>query len=249
MTDTPPPVRIAMWSGPRNLSTALMRAWGSRADTAVVDEPLYAAYLAATGLEHPAREAVLESQPVDWRAVAEALLGPVPEGKAVFYQKHMAHHLLPAVGRAWLGGLRHAFLIREPAGMLASLARVTPDVTAADTGLPQQVALFEQTAERLGHAPPVIDAADVLADPPGVLAALCAALVVAYDPAMLAWAPGPRPEDGIWAPHWYSAVYASTGFAAPRAPDEAPDVPDALRGVLDACRPLYDGLTAHRLTA
>ncbi len=160
-----------MWSGPRNLSTALMRAWGSRADTAVVDEPLYAAYLAATGLDHPARAAVLQSQPTDWQAVAEALLGPVPGGRPIFYQKHMAHHLLPGVGRAWLGGLRHAFLIREPAGMLASLARVTPDVTAADTGLPQQVALFEQTAERLGEAPPVIDAADVLADPPGVLAA------------------------------------------------------------------------------
>lgn len=235
-----------MWSGPRNLSTALMRAWGSRADTAVVDEPLYAAYLAATGLDHPARAAVLASQPVDWRAVAAALLGPVPGGKAVFYQKHMAHHLLPAVGREWLSELNHAFLVREPAGMLASLARVTPRVTAADTGLPQQLELFERTAERLGHAPPVIDATDVLADPPGVLADLCAALGVAFDPAMLAWAPGPRPEDGVWAPHWYSAVDASTGFAAPR-PEETPDVPHALRGVLDACRPLYDRLAAWRL--
>lgn len=244
--DAPPPVRIAMWSGPRNLSTALMRAWGSRADTAVVDEPLYAAYLAATGLAHPARDAVLASQPVDWRAVAAALLGSVPGGKPVYYQKHMAHHLLPGVGREWLSSLRHAFLVREPAGMLASLARVTPAVSVADTGLPQQVALFEETAERLGAAPPVIDAADILADPPGVLAALCAALGVPYDPAMLQWAPGPRPEDGVWAPHWYAAVVASTGFAAPRTA-EAPDVPEALRGVLDACRPLYDLLAAHRL--
>ena len=245
--DAPPPVRIAMWSGPRNLSTALMRSWSSRADTAVVDEPLYAAYLAATGLQHPARDAVLASQPTDWRDVADTLLGPVPNGRAVFYQKHMAHHLLPHVGRAWLGALRHAFLIREPAGMLASLARVTPDVTAADTGLPQQVALFDETADRLGHAPPVVDAADILADPSRALAALCAALDVPFDPAMLAWPAGPRPEDGVWAPHWYAAVWASTGFAPPR-PEAAPDdVPAAVRSVLDACRPLYSRLAAHRL--
>ncbi len=247
--DAPPPVRIAMWSGPRNLSTALMRAWASRADTAVVDEPLYAAYLAATGLAHPARAAVLASQPTDWQTVAGALVGPVPGGRAVFYQKHMAHHLLPGVGRAWLGALRHAFLVREPAGMLASLARVTPGVTAADTGLPQQVALFDETAERLGHAPPVVDAADVLAGPPDVLAALCTALGVAFDPAMLAWPAGPHPADGVWAPHWYAAVRASTGFAAPGPATAPEDVPDAVRGVLDTCRPLYDHLSAHRLAA
>ena len=210
------PARIAMWSGPRNLSTALMRAWGSRADTAVVDEPLYAAYLAATGADHPVRDAVIASQPTDWRRVADALTGPVTGGRAISYQKHMAHHLLPGVGRAWLRSLRHAFLIREPAGMLASLARVTPEAAPADTGLPQQAELFEQTADRLGHAPPVVDASDVLCDPAGTLAALCAALGVPYDPAMLAWAPGPRPEDGVWAPHWYAAVRASTGFAAAR---------------------------------
>lgn len=241
------PTRIAMWSGPRTLSTALLRSWSSRADTAVVDEPLYAVYLASTGRPHPGRDAILASQPTDWRAVARGLTGPVPGARAVFYQKHMAHHLLPHVGRAWLDGLRHAFLLREPAALLASLARVLPDATAADTGLSQQVELFERTADRLGHAPPVIDAADVLRDPAATLRALCAALGVPFDDAMLAWAPGPRPEDGVWAPHWYPSVWASTGFDPPPAASPPPQVPDALRGVLDACRPLYDRLSSHRL--
>ncbi len=236
-----------MWSGPRTLSTALMRSWGSRADTAVADEPLYAVYLDATGLRHPGRDAILASQPTDWRDVAKVLTGPVPGRRAVFYQKHMAHHLLPHVGRTWLDGLRHAFLLREPAAMLASLARVTPGATVADTGLPQQVELFERTAGRLGHAPPVVDAADVLRDPPATLAALCVALGVPFDAAMRAWAPGPRATDGVWAPHWYASVHASMGFDAP-ADRPPPDVPDDLLSVLDACRPLYDRLYAHRLT-
>jgi hypothetical protein len=242
------PVRIAMWSGPRNLSTALLRAWGSRPDTAVVDEPLYAFYLEKTGLAHPGRADVLAAQPTDWRAVAEVLTGPVPGGKPVFYQKHMAHHLLPEVGRDWLSPLRHAFLLREPRAMLASLAKVLDAPRVEDTGLPQQAELFARTADRLGHAPPVIDAADVLADPPGTIRALCAALGVAFDPAMLRWAPGPRPEDGVWAPHWYASVWRSTGFEPPRR--EAPAaVPARLAGVLDACEALYAELYPHRLAA
>lgn len=243
------PVRIAMWSGPRNLSTALMRSWGSRADTAVVDEPLYAVYLAATGLEHPGRDAVLRSQPSDWKTVAASLTGPAPGGASVWYQKHMAHHLLPHVGRAWLDdpAFRHAFLIRDPAAMIVSLDRVTPDPSLADTGLPQQVELFDRTADRLGDAPPVIDAVGVLRDPEATLRALCSRLGVAFDAAMLAWAPGPRPEDGVWAEHWYAGVWASTGFASPRP--EAVDVPERLRPLLDAAIPLYHRLAVHRLSA
>lgn len=243
----PERVRVAMWSGPRNLSTALMRSWGSRADTAVVDEPLYAAYLSSTGLDHPGRDAVLASQPADWRSVAETLSGPIPGGAAVWYQKHMAHHLLPDVGREWLDApsFRHAFLIRDPAAMLVSLDTVTPDPTLADTGLPQQVELFDRMADRDGAAPPVIDSADVLADPEGQLRALCARLGLAFDPAMLAWAPGPRATDGAWAPHWYGSVEASTGFGRPRT--EAAEVPDRLRPVLDQCRPLFDHLSSYRL--
>ena len=238
------PIRIAMWSGPRTISTALMRSWGSRADTAVVDEPFYAHYLHATGRDHPGRAAILRSQPTDWRAVADALTGPVPDGKRIYYQKHMAHHLLPEMTGPWLDRLRHAFLIREPTALLASLARVLPDPRPEDTGLPQQGALLERLCEA-GREPPVVSAEDVLTDPPALLRALCEALGVAFDPAMLTWAPGPRPTDGVWAEHWYGAVEASSGFE-PYLPRSV-SLPDRLRRVLDACAPFYARLHALRL--
>lgn len=235
-----------MWSGPRNISTALMRSWGSRADTAVVDEPFYAHYLHATGLDHPGRAAILRSQPTDWRTVANRLTGPVPGGKTIFYQKHMAHHLLPGMDDDWLSALRHAFLLRAPAAMLTSLLRVLPDPRPDDTGLPQQVELFERLRDA-GQTPPVLDARDVLEDPPGLLRALCGALGVPFDPAMLAWEPGPRPTDGVWAEHWYAAVEASTGFR-PYTP-KPERVPDRLRPVLAECERHYARLYPHRLTA
>ena len=236
-----------MWSGPRNLSTALMRAWESRPDTAVVDEPLYAVYLAATGLDHPGRADVLAAQPTDWRTVAKTLAGPAPGGAPVWYQKHMAHHLLPSVERGWLDdpSFRHAFLIRDPASVVVSLDRVTPDPSLDDTGFPQQVELFERARQR-GGVPPVVDTADLLRDPQGVLRALCAALSLPFDPAMLAWPPGPRATDGVWAPHWYDAVWASTGFAPPRT--ATPDVPARLAPVVHAAAPLYRHLAAHALS-
>jgi len=233
-------VRLAMWSGPRNVSTALMRSFGSRADTLVVDEPLYASYLAATGIDHPGREAVLAGQPTDWRVVARALTAPLPAGVAVHYQKHMAHHLLPQVGRDWLAALTHAYLIREPARVVASYAKVRGTPTLADLGYPQQVELFRR------YGGPVVDAADLLGDPARVLAALCAAVGVGYDPAMLAWAPGPRDTDGVWAPWWYAGVEASTGFATP---DPRPAVvPDRLTALVEEALPYYEELAAYRLT-
>jgi hypothetical protein len=233
-------VRLAMWSGPRNVSTALMRSFGSRADTLVVDEPLYASYLAATGIDHPGRAAVLASQPTDWRVVARALTGPLPAGVGVLYQKHMAHHLLPRTGRDWLAGLTHAYLIREPARVVASYAKVRGTPTLADLGYPQQVELFRR------YGGPVVDAVDLLDRPARVLAALCAAVGIGYDPAMLAWAPGPRDTDGVWAPWWYAGVEASTGFAAP---DPRPAVvPDRLAPLVADALPYYEELAARRLT-
>ena len=243
---TSEPIRIAMWSGPRNLSTALMRSWGSRADTAVVDEPFYAHYLHATGLDHPGRDAILRSQPTDWRTVADALTGPVPGSKRIFYQKHMAHHLLPGMIGPWVDELRHAFLLREPADMLKSLVKVIPDPRPEDTGLPQQVELYEWLANA-GEPPPVVSAEVLLDDPVGILRALCAALGVPFDPAMLAWDSGPRPTDGVWAEHWYATVKASTGFMPPKP--VTTDVPDRLRSVFDACMLFYEKLRAYRLTA
>jgi len=243
----PSGIRIAVWSGPRNISTALMRAWESRADTFVCDEPLYAGYLAATGADHPGREEILAAHETDWRRVVAWLTGEIPAGKTIFYQKHMAHHLLPEIDRGWLRGLRHALLIRSPAEMLTSLLRVIPNPTLEDTGLPQQWELFRRLeAEGMGP-PPVLDARDVLRRPRALLSRLCAALEVPFDEAMLHWAPGPRATDGVWARHWYARVERSTGFM-PYAPgDEA--VPERLRLVHEACEPYYQALYERRLTA
>ncbi len=237
--------RIAMWSGPRNISTAMLRSWGNRADTAVVDEPLYAHYLAETGADHPGREEVLAACETDWRKVVAALTGPVPGGRPIWYQKHMTHHLLPSVGRDWLGGVEHAFLIRDPASMLASLAAKLDAFDLDATGLPQQVELFEQACRREGRVPPVVDAEDVLRDPRTTLGMLCDRLELPFDDAMLAWPPGPRETDGVWAKHWYESGGGATGLR-PGTPRRGA-LPAAARPRLDACRAREERLHAHRL--
>lgn len=228
-----------MWSGPRNISTAMMRSFGARPDTVVVDEPLYAHYLAVTGLDHPGRDEILASQPRRWQEVRDQLTGPLPGDPAVHYQKHMTHHLLPAIGREWLGSLTHAFLIRDPSHVVASYARVRGEPTLEDLGYPQQAEIFRV------YGGPVVDAADVLRDPAGTLGRLCDALGIGFDPAMLSWEPGPRATDGVWAPHWYAAVERSRGFA-PYDPSPV-SVPPRLVPLVEAARPYYDELAAHRL--
>lgn len=231
--------RIAMWSGPRNLSTAMMRSFENRADCSVVDEPLYAAYLAKTGIDHPGRDEVIASQSCDPAAVLAALThGPV--ATPVFYQKHMTHHMIPSVPRGPLAALRHAFLIRDPERVLTSYAKVRHEPTLEDLGLPQQVELYET------FGGPVIDAADLLRDPRTTLTRLCAALGIGFDEAMLAWPAGPRDSDGVWAKYWYAGVRASTGFA-PHSPGAGDRLPDRLRPLLERCRPYYDALAPYRL--
>ncbi|MEO0974658.1 MAG: HAD family hydrolase [Pseudomonadota bacterium] len=239
-------VRIAMWSGPRNISTAMMRAFEARGDCAVCDEPLYAFYLQETGLEHPGAQEVIASQATAWREVVAELTGPIPDGKPLWYQKHMSHHLLAEVERPWVLGLRNCFLIRDPRAMLASLQRVLPSPTLEDTGLPQQVALFDWLLHETGQTPPVVDSEDVLRDPGQVLGALCDRLGITYSSRMLSWPPGPRPTDGVWARHWYGSVTNSGGFTPWRA--RAVDVPAAVAALVDPCEALYARLHRHRLT-
>ena len=246
-TADPAAVRIAMWSGPRNISTAMMRAFENRPDCAVSDEPFYAAYLAATGIDHPMRDEVIAAQPTDWREVAAAMLGPVPDGRPVWYQKHMTHHMLPAFGRDWMDGVVNAFLIRRPESVLASYVAKREAVDLADIGFVQQAEIFDRVADRLGAAPPVVEGADVLADPRRTLAALCAACAIPFRDEMLSWQPGRRASDGVWAPHWYHAVEASTGFGPRRAEIAFDDLPDHLKPIADAARPAYEKLRAHRL--
>lgn len=248
MTTNPPSTvaRIAMWSGPRNLSTTLMRSWGARPDAFVTDEPLYAHYLRETSdRRHPGYDETLAAHEADWRRVADWLTGPVPGRKTVWYQKHMAHHLLPGVGRDWVDGLTNCFLIRRPAAVLVSMTEFFPDPRPEDIGLPQQVELFRRERERTGRTPAVIDSCDVLHDPPGVLAKLCEHVGVGYTDAMLTWPPGLRETDGAWAPFWYKKVEQTTGFGAPR--EDFDDVPEHLLPVLGECQPLYEELAQHRL--
>jgi Sulfotransferase domain len=225
-----------MWSGPRTVSTAMMRAWENRPDTVVADEPLYAYYLDATGLDHPGRDAVIASQPTDWQTVLSSLAqDSLPPGASIAYAKHMTHHVLPAVDLAAFAPFRHAFLIRHPRSLLASYAQVRSAPTLDDLGLRQQVALFEE------FGGPVLDSADLLAAPEAGLRALCAALNVPFSAAMLSWPAGPRPSDGVWAPHWYGSVWRSTGFA-PGPPGPPAVLDPALEPLLRQCLPYYERL-------
>jgi hypothetical protein len=240
------PIRIAMWSGPRNISTAMMRSFEARGDAAVTDEPFYAAYLSRTGIDHPLRDEVIASQARDPSEVSAMLLGQVPGGKPIWYQKHMTLHVSKDDDPVWMSQLHNAYLIREPAFVLASYAQKREAVTLADIGFVQQRELFDAEAERLGKAPPVVDAADILADPARTLGRLCDALGIPYTPAMLRWPAGRRATDGVWAPAWYHSVEKSTGFEAPRPRTEA-DLPTHLRDLAERALPHYIALKKHCL--
>jgi hypothetical protein len=211
-------MRIAMWSGPRNLSTAMMYAFGNRGDCAVVDEPFYAAYLALTGLQHPMREDILESQSQDANEVAEALVGPVPAAKPYFYQKHMTQHMIDGVPRDWMRQVTNVFLIRHPARVIASYAAKRENPVLDDIGFRQQAELFD-LCRSWGQKPVVVD--------------------------MLSWPKGGHPGDGVWAPVWYGAVWNSSGFAG--AEGALPKVPDDLRPVLEAAMPYYEAMKAQKI--
>jgi len=237
-------VRVAAWSGPRNISTAMMRAWENRPDTVVVDEPLYAEYLARTGLDHPGREDVLAAQPTSLDAAVAALHQPLPAGTTVHYAKHMAHHLDPNADAAWTDTFRNVLLIRDPGEVVASYVRSREACEPEDIGLLQQQWLLERW-DADGRDVPVIDSADFLRDPEAHLRWLCGWLDIEFTDRMLSWPAGPRDSDGVWAPHWYDAVLASTGFEPyrPRVVDLSPH--DA--AVAEACRPAYDALHARRV--
>ena len=228
------PLRIAAWSGPRNMSTALMYAFAARGDCDAVDEPFYASFLHATGADHPMRGAVLASQPTDPAAVGADLSRPWPRHR---YLKLMAHHMTPATPLDWAEGCAHLHLIRHPARVIASYGAKRGAAAEADLGYPAQAALYD----RLGGV--VVDTTDLRADPEAMLRAMCAALSLPWTDAMLGWDPGPRPFDGVWAAHWYGAVHRSTGFAGPEGPVPTVDRLDLLR----AAMPFYDAMRARAL--
>ena len=235
---------LAMWSGPRNISTAMMYAFGNRADCVAWDEPFYAFSLVNHGNDHPLRDEIIAANASDWDALVARCTAPAE--KPLFYQKHMTHHMLEGYGRSWIRNLTNAFLIRAPERVLASYAKKWPDVTLRDIGFVEQAEIFAMVADHLGHAPPIIDADDVLENPNQVLKSLCATCGIAFDAAMLSWKPGPKPFDGVWAPHWYNAAWASTGLSRPEP--VAVELPAALRKIAAAARPYYEKMRPFRLT-
>ena len=235
-----------MWSGPRNLSTAMMVSFAQRQDCAVVDEPFYAAYLQATGLKHPIYQEIIDDGETDDKLVAEFCAGTVPNGKTVFYQKHMTQHMIPRFGRNWMKDVVNVFLIRDPRRVIASynIKRENPNIT--DIGVIEQYEIFEQVCDMMGEIPVVIDSADILENPKLMLTKLCDALGIEFDYRMLNWPEGARPYDGIWAKHWYGSVWDSTGFAKPSAAE--PVIPKALQALAsDACE-YFNKIKPHALS-
>jgi hypothetical protein len=238
-------MRIAMWSGPRNLSTALMYSFAARGDCALWDEPFYAAYLRVTGLDHPMADAVIAENDADPVRVADRCEGPVPQDQSLFYQKHMAFHMQDGFPRGFMRACENVFLIRHPARVVASYAQKRENPTLDDIGFAQQARLFDEVAGWLGRAPLVIDSADIRADPPRMLARLCDAIGIGYTDRMLSWPAGPKPFDGNWAPHWYGAIHRSTGFEGAEGP--LPELLPAYRHLADLALPHYERLAASKL--
>ncbi len=234
-----------MWSGPRNISTAMMRAWGNRVDTVVVDEPFYAFYLNETQADHPGAEEVIASGETDWRKVVAQLTGPIPSSAGIFYQKQMTHHLLPEVSRDWLTQVTNCFLIRDPAQVIVSYIKKNRDPTVEDLGFVQQAEIFDFVQRQTGCVPPVIDACEVLRDPAQMLRLLCNAIGVEFSDVMLSWAAGPRVTDGIWEKYWYAEVERSTSFTPYR--ERKTEVPKHLREVHNRCLDIYERLYEVRL--
>lgn len=236
-------MRIAMWSGPRNLSTALMYAFAARNDCAVWDEPFYAAYLASTGLEHPMRREILSAGEQDPAKVTARCLSDIPDGKHLFYQKHMTQHMVPEFDRSWLKQVTNVFLIRHPAKVMASYLAKRESSTLNDIGFWQQEELFDLVAATRGETPIVIDSESILADPKAALCNLCDAIGIDFQEQMLRWPKGPHKHDGVWAVHWYKSVWQSTGFT--QKPVSEPDFEGLDQGILAKAMLSYEKMQKY----
>lgn len=238
-------MRVAMWSGPRNLSTAMMYSFAQRDDFAVLDEPFYGPYLRLTGLDHPMSVEILNDRTEDAVELEQSLIGLIPDGKPHVYHKHMCQHMIDGIPRGFMAACKNVFLIRHPARVVASFAKGYPDLTAGDIGFDAQAELFDHV-QALGQSPIVIDSADIRDDPEGMLRALCSALDLEFDPAMLAWPAGPKPYDGVWAPHWYGSLHATTGFAGSEG--SLPEMSGHLAELVERTMPAYRKLEAQKIS-
>lgn len=238
--------RIAMWSGPRNVSTALMRSWENRADTFVTDEPFYAFYLANTDVDHPGREEIIADQSTDWIEVVRDCTTLVKHDATVHYQKHMTQHMLDNIGLEWLDNVNNIFLLRSPAEVVSSFSKVMPNLTPSDLGFEQQHRLYQHVKNHIDSNPLIINSKDLLLDPQKVLTAICNRCGISFDENMLSWPAGTRDSDGIWARHWYANVERSTGFAP--YSERAINLDDAQQAIVERCQPYYAELQQRAAT-
>ncbi|MFQ6612562.1 MAG: HAD family hydrolase [Fidelibacterota bacterium] len=239
------PIRIAMWSGPRNISTVMMRSFSSRSDTIVTDEPFYSFYLLETGLNHPGREEIIQSQPTDWDEIVAWLTGPLPGGKTIWYQKHMAHHILPGHDLSWIKKMVNCFLIRNPKDVIVSYIRVNKLEKADELGFPQQKWLYDELRNSADCPIVIVDSDEILTNPRKALSALCQSIGIDFDERMLTWPRGIQPTDGVWAKYWYGNLKESTTFLPRRA--EQKTLPDKYQDLYLECLPYYQELYARRL--
>jgi len=240
-------IRIAMWSGPRNISSALMRSFENRGDTWVCDEPFYGFYLKASGASHPGRQEIIDSMVCDPRSVIEMLTKDVSGSLTINYQKHMTHHLLSAASREWLSNLKNCFLIRDPVRVISSYAKMRTNFSFEDLGMQQQLDLFNLCADQFGEVPPVIDAERCLEDPETVLTKLCERLNIGFSSQMLEWPSGPRASDGVWAKYWYQDLNKTKYFSLKHKGNDQPKVEEVYSGVLGKAREIYNELLKYAL--
>ena len=236
-------IRIAMWSGPRNISTAMLRSWESRADTFVVDEPYYAYYLSQNDLQHPGREDVLREGELDAAKVSHGLVNDTKGNCSIYYQKHMTHHLLDTIDRDWMGSVTNCFLIRDPKDMIISYSKVHPEINSVLLGVEQQREIFEYVKNITGGTPPIIDSKDILMNPKEILSKFCDRIDVEFSDEMLSWPKGPRDTDGNWGKYWYKNVMNSTGFN--QYVPKTEEVPEKYLSLYEESYKLYQDL--HKL--
>jgi len=237
--------RIGMWSGPRNISTALMRSFENRSDTAVIDEPFYAYFLNETGIKHPIYKEVIQNYDTSWRNVSNALIGPVPNDKNIWYQKLMTHHWVENAPLDWLEKIHNCFLIRNPKQVIISYLKIHNDITPELIGLPQQLHIFNAVIKNTNKIPIVISSEDILENPKLMLSRLCDLLDIPFSNQMLKWPKGNRKSDGIWGKYWYENVVQTTSFNKPEYRDEK--FPDKFLNLLKECMYYYKEMEQHKI--
>ena len=236
--------KIAMWSGPRSISTALMRSFENRPDTVVSDEPFYAYYLNETGIEHPFHKEVISGGNTNWNRIVNNITGSIPDRKAIWYQKHMVQHNLPEKSLKWIEKLQNCLLIRHPQEVILSYLKKYEIISIYQLGCPQQVELYNML-KKMGFPPLVLDAGDVLKNPNQMLKLLCNKLMIPFYAQMLTWPAGRRKSDGIWGRHWYGSVEASTGFNP--FMEKKGNLPLKYRDIYKASLESYQQLYSHRI--